>query len=496
MSSPHSESHTSVPLVTLQIMMTGSMSVQEQLAAISLAFEKLTKTLEEKDFQIATLVNKLELQTNEDSNRGEVNEASKKDAINGSHDGSTSDGFRNKEDRSNSIASLSVQQLEDMITSIIRAQYRGPSQNNLMYSKPYMKRINNMRMPAGHRKGPHRKKIIRSLKGNAFDWYTDIEPKSIDCWEVPGILDFLLENDIIELPESKHPEEARRVNEARYSEEAIGEDNENMMTSLQGLPQQFTLQKMLDLPPTSTRYAEKGQPWAHENGVVPSTLHQCLKFYRDREKMIDGDCRPFTEVESHFADEKFYMDSETSQECLPIETSSSKKNEPQKGKQVMVPSQPETKEVLKGSISREKKPPSKEARKESHVFKYVHVSRRAEGQSPFIELTELKEAKVVKVLKKVMPYLFKLGEKCSNNVAKYQDLINGLQMAIELGISSLAVSGDSKLVINLFLKKYEVKKEDLVQYFHYATNLIDKFDSVKLEHVLREENHMPMPWPT
>ncbi|KAK2991234.1 hypothetical protein RJ640_023815 [Escallonia rubra] len=27
------------------------------------------------------------------------------------------------------------------------------------------------------------KQFVRSLKGNAFDWYTDLEPESINCWE-------------------------------------------------------------------------------------------------------------------------------------------------------------------------------------------------------------------------------------------------------------------------------------------------------------------------
>ncbi|KAK3042563.1 hypothetical protein RJ639_001557 [Escallonia herrerae] len=62
---------------------------------------------------------------------------------------------------------------------------------------------------------------------------------------------------------------------------------------------------------------------------------------------------------------------------------------------------------------------------------------------------------------------FMLGEKCSNNVVEYQALIIGLQMALELGIPSLAVSGDSKLIINQLFKEYEVKKEDLVPYFRY-----------------------------
>ncbi|KAK3012398.1 hypothetical protein RJ639_010563 [Escallonia herrerae] len=114
---------------------------------------------------------------------------------------------------SNSVASLSVQQLQDMITSTIRAKYGGPYRNNLMYSKLYTKRIDNMRMPAGYQppkfqqfdwKGNPKqhvahfvetcnnagtegdlivKQFVRSLKGNALDWYTDIEPESIDCWE-------------------------------------------------------------------------------------------------------------------------------------------------------------------------------------------------------------------------------------------------------------------------------------------------------------------------
>ena len=27
------------------------------------------------------------------------------------------------------------------------------------------------------------KQFVHSLRGNAFDWYTDLEPKSIDNWE-------------------------------------------------------------------------------------------------------------------------------------------------------------------------------------------------------------------------------------------------------------------------------------------------------------------------
>ena len=62
-----------------------------------------------------------------------------------------------------------------------------------------------------------------------------------------------------------------------------------------------------------------GRPWIHENGVIPSTLHQCLKFYQEGVKVIQGDTKPFTEAESHFADAKFYTDENMVPEALPEE---------------------------------------------------------------------------------------------------------------------------------------------------------------------------------
>ena len=52
---------------------------------------------------------------------------------------------------SNSIlASFSVQQLQDMIAKTIKAQYGGSSRDTLTYSKPYTKRLDNLRMPTGY----------------------------------------------------------------------------------------------------------------------------------------------------------------------------------------------------------------------------------------------------------------------------------------------------------------------------------------------------------
>ncbi|KAA0067537.1 ty3-gypsy retrotransposon protein [Cucumis melo var. makuwa] len=48
-----------------------------------------------------------------------------------------------------SVASLSIQQLQDMIVNSIRAQYGGLLQTYFIYFKPYIKRINNLRMSVG-----------------------------------------------------------------------------------------------------------------------------------------------------------------------------------------------------------------------------------------------------------------------------------------------------------------------------------------------------------
>jgi len=55
--------------------------------------------------------------------------------------------------------------------------------------------------------------------------------------------------------------------------------------------------------------------------------------------------------------------------------------------------------------------------------------------------------------KHILPYSFALTQLCSNDVAEYQALVLGLQMALEIGIKDLDVYGDSQLVINQLLEK-------------------------------------------
>jgi hypothetical protein len=51
-----------------------------------------------------------------------------------------------------------------------------------------------------------------------------------------------------------------------------------------------------------------GRPWLHSNQVVPSTLHQCLKYMENgKQKRIDGDVKPFGVHEIKFNDAQYFL---------------------------------------------------------------------------------------------------------------------------------------------------------------------------------------------
>ena len=57
-------------------------------------------------------------------------------------------------------------------------------------------------------------------------------------------------------------------------------------------------------------------------------------------------------------------------------------------------------------------------------------------------------------------------------------------------ITSLEICGDSKLEINQLLALYEVKSDNLVPHFQYATQLMEKFERISLVHIPPKENQM------
>ncbi|KAM1845265.1 hypothetical protein ACFX13_019587 [Malus domestica] len=135
-----------------------------------------------------------------------------------------------------------------------------------------------------------------------------------------------------------------------------------------------------------------GRHWIHENGVVPSTLHQCLKFYQEEVKVIQGDTKPFTEAESHFADTKFYMDEDIVPEALPEEIKPTGKATPKKQEWQAVPFLGKNDDKLvKPAITKESRTPSEGSN--TPIFRYIPMSRRKN----VFPLTQLGSAKVARL---------------------------------------------------------------------------------------------------
>jgi len=61
----------------------------------------------------------------------------------------------------------------------------------------------------------------------------------------------------------------------------------------------------------------------------------------------------------------------------------------------------------------------------------------------------------------VIPRAFSLTEPCSNNVAEYNTLLMGMQIANEIGVKNFKAYCDSKLIVNQVRGEYEVRYEDL-----------------------------------
>jgi len=67
---------------------------------------------------------------------------------------------------------------------------------------------------------------------------------------------------------------------------------------------------------------------------VASTLHQCLKYYCDGEKKINGDVKPFTRAESHFTDARFFEEGAAPKETMLSTISSTGKGVAKKAPRV------------------------------------------------------------------------------------------------------------------------------------------------------------------
>ncbi|KAM1457443.1 hypothetical protein ACFX2I_034609 [Malus domestica] len=133
----------------MQVMTTGATSIDEQLAHMNEAIARLTLIVEEKDQQIAALVNQLDVKPDVKIEQGD--DSVKKE--NDEDEEPPVEKIDVKPEPGQAAAfmgSLSIQQLQEMITNTIKAQYEGSSHTSSFYSKPYSKKIDALKMPMGY----------------------------------------------------------------------------------------------------------------------------------------------------------------------------------------------------------------------------------------------------------------------------------------------------------------------------------------------------------
>ncbi|KAK2990335.1 hypothetical protein RJ640_003607 [Escallonia rubra] len=85
-------------------------------------------------------------------------------------------------------------------------------------------------------------------------------------------------------------------------------------------------------------------------------------------------------------------------------------------------------------------------------------------------------------------FVFQIEKDCSNNQAEYEALIIGLEILLDMHITTVQISGDSQLVIKQLNREFKCNAPGLEMYFSIATYLLAKFDDVTITHIPRINN--------
>jgi ribonuclease HI len=93
-------------------------------------------------------------------------------------------------------------------------------------------------------------------------------------------------------------------------------------------------------------------------------------------------------------------------------------------------------------------------------------------------------------LGKHLRYVLRLHFPASNNVAEYEALVNGLRIAIDLGVRRLDARGDSQLVIDQVMKNSHCRDLKMEAYCDEVQRLEDKFYGLELNHIARRYNEI------
>lgn len=87
-----------------------------------------------------------------------------------------------------------------------------------------------------------------------------------------------------------------------------------------------------------------------------------------------------------------------------------------------------------------------------------------------------------------IPKDYKILFPCTNSIAKYEALVNGIKLAIEWKILELHIYGDSQLITNQINDIYQTRDEKLVPYKRMVDDLNKYFTFVSFQQIPRSAN--------
>jgi len=144
--------------VVMPAMMTGLITLEEEMANMKVILEKLTRVSAEKkahikfqEEKIAKLTRKLEKWSVQSSTKDSESEDLEKVSIHtqaSDNEKQPKKGITPKNIKSS--GSMTIEQIQDLIANAVKAQLGGGSSRTHLYIKPYTKRVDALRMPHGY----------------------------------------------------------------------------------------------------------------------------------------------------------------------------------------------------------------------------------------------------------------------------------------------------------------------------------------------------------
>ena len=127
-------------------------------------------------------------------------------------------------------------------------------------------------------------------------------------------------------------------------------------------------------------------------------------------------------------------------------------------------------------------PPQQPPKKPRHLFLYIDGAASG-NPGPAGAAALVKDAEGDTLLEKARAF-----GPATNNVAEYQGLLLGLELAAQLKPNILTIRSDSELLVRQVAGQYKVRAPHLKPLLREARRLLAPFETVEIEHIPRTRN--------